>query len=129
MDWKDFGLRFCLVSSCQTMYPRRVQTTTSTIAVQSSAQGQLNVSGSSEVLYLDVIGVLQKSLWGCIAYSCITLDHPELAVSQLTSRLSAGNLTYVQQQPDFTGVNTVSDAKQTLLWEVEQLERAVETVF
>ena len=92
-------------------------------------KGQLNVSGSLEVLYLDVIGVLQISLWGCIAYSCITLDHPELAVSQLTSRLSAGNLMHVQQQLDFTWVNTISDAKQTLLWEVEQLERVVETVF
>jgi len=88
-------------------------------------KGQLNVSGSLEVLYLDVIGVLQFSLWGCIAYSCITLDHPELAVSQCTSRLSAGNLMHVQQQLDFTGVN--SDAKQMLLWEVEQL--VLETAF
>ena len=52
------------------MYPRHVQTTTGTIAVQSGEkEGQLDVSGRLEVLYLDVIGVLQNSLWGCIAYS------------------------------------------------------------
>ncbi len=76
-----------------------------------------------KVLYLDVIGVLQISLCDCIAYSRITLNHPELAVGQTSSRLPAGNFMHAQQQLDFTGVN--SDAKQTSHWQVGQL--ALET--